>query len=164
MKLIVMRHGRAETPRATLPDSERALTAQGKALISSQGIAMARGGLKPDVVFCSPYLRARQTASLLCEAFELEPLVVRSLGPGADLEAYGALVDEWAGSGCLLTVHHQPDVSGVIYALSGIHVPMGEGYAAVLDVRRIAAGGAVLAGFYEAGVMARLGGFKESGY
>ncbi len=157
MKLIVMRHGRAESPISARPDEDRALTARGVELLQSQGIAMMRAGLKPDVLASSPYRRARETAGLLAAAFGIVPLVVDGLRPGAGIEAYEALLDTIDTPGTLLTVHHQPDVSAIVYALTGAMVAMEEGQAAVIDVRRLAGGGGQLRGLYEPETMARLG-------
>ncbi|MDZ4698285.1 MAG: histidine phosphatase family protein [Rhodothermales bacterium] len=157
MKLIVMRHGRAESPIQGRPDHERALTPRGVEWLQSQGIAMLRAGLKPDVLACSPYRRARETADLLAAAFGIAPLVVEGLRPGADIEVYAALLEGIDTPATLMTVHHQPDVSAVVYALTGASVPMDEGHAAVIDVRRLAGMGGQLRGLYEAEVMARLG-------
>jgi phosphohistidine phosphatase len=156
MKLIVMRHGRAESSNAALPDHERALTPRGIELLKSQGIAMLRAGLKPDVIACSPYRRARETAGLLAAAFGVTPLVVDALQPGAGIEAYAALLEGIDTPETLMTVHHQPDVSAIVDTLTGASVAMEEGHAAVIDVRKMYGGGGKLKGLYEAEVMARL--------
>ncbi len=156
MKLIVMRHGRAESPTSARADHDRALTPAGIVLLQNQGIAMRRAGLKPDALLCSPYRRARETADLLAAALGVAPLVVEALRPGAGIEVYAEALADFVDPATVLTVHHQPDVSSVVYVLTGASVAMDEGHAAIVDVRRLVPGGGHLRGLYEAEVMARL--------
>jgi phosphohistidine phosphatase len=58
--LVLLRHGKAERPEG-IADRERALTERGHADAAAAGAWLARHGLLPDVVICSPARRTRET-------------------------------------------------------------------------------------------------------
>jgi phosphohistidine phosphatase len=58
--LILLRHAKAETP-GELPDFERRLTTAGESDADAAGSWLADERLRPDLVFCSPAARTRQT-------------------------------------------------------------------------------------------------------
>jgi len=58
--LVLLRHSKADHPSGT-PDEQRPLTARGHADAGAAGAWLARGGLRPDLVICSPAKRTRQT-------------------------------------------------------------------------------------------------------
>ncbi|WP_200208423.1 SixA phosphatase family protein [Micromonospora coerulea] len=58
--LVLLRHAKAELPQ-DVADAERRLTARGHADAAAAGAWLARHGLLPDVVLCSPARRTRQT-------------------------------------------------------------------------------------------------------
>ena len=58
--LVLLRHAKAETP-GELPDFERRLTAKGESDADAAGSWLADERLHPDLVFCSPATRTRQT-------------------------------------------------------------------------------------------------------
>ena len=113
VKLWLLRHGEAEPTART--DAERNLTAYGR-----QQVREAAGQLQGrplQAVLVSPYVRAQQTADLLCEvlAFAGFRQTVPWLTPESDLrqtlrELHGYAFDE------LLLVTHQP----LVGALAGV--------------------------------------------
>jgi phosphohistidine phosphatase len=58
--LVLLRHAKAAHP-ADVPDEHRPLTARGHADAGAAGAWLARSGLRPDLVICSPAKRTRQT-------------------------------------------------------------------------------------------------------
>jgi phosphohistidine phosphatase len=58
--LVLLRHAKAETP-GDLPDFERRLTPKGESDADAAGSWLADERLHPDLVFCSPATRTRQT-------------------------------------------------------------------------------------------------------
>ena len=58
--LVLLRHAKAETP-GERPDYDRHLTERGRADADAAGTWLGAAGLRPDLVFCSPATRARQT-------------------------------------------------------------------------------------------------------
>lgn len=59
--LVLLRHAKTEPPEDGQPDTQRQLTARGQADAAAAGAWLARHGLLPDVVLCSPARRTRQT-------------------------------------------------------------------------------------------------------
>jgi len=58
--LVLLRHAKAETPDDGL-DFDRRLTARGETDADAAGAWLADERLRPDLVFCSPAARTRQT-------------------------------------------------------------------------------------------------------
>ena len=61
MRIIVMRHGKAEKEAAC--DAERPLAKRGFEQARIMGRCFARLGIRPDAIHTSPYRRARETAA-----------------------------------------------------------------------------------------------------
>jgi phosphohistidine phosphatase len=58
--LVLLRHAKADHPSG-VSDEQRPLTARGHADAGAAGAWLARAGLRPDLVICSPSKRTRQT-------------------------------------------------------------------------------------------------------
>jgi phosphohistidine phosphatase len=142
-QLWLLRHAEAE-PRGALPDEERPLTARGERQAHAAGAALAALGVRLDVIFSSPRVRALETARLACEAFDEataleihEPLSAEF--DAADVLALLATRD--AGAHVML-VGHEPDFSGVIGELTGARVKLKKAGIAMMDVSDVSAPGA----------------------
>jgi phosphohistidine phosphatase len=86
MNLYLIRHGAAEDPGAK-PDSERALTDQGRKQLRAAARALARTGLELDAIVTSPLLRARQTAEIIAKELGLDASLIAEnaeLAPGGN--------------------------------------------------------------------------------
>ena len=109
MKIWIMRHGEAE-PHARR-DAERELTAHGREQVLRSAAYLI--GQPLDCILVSPYVRAQQTAALVCQAlgFSSPPVTVPWLTPESEPKyALGKLPD----SGNVLLVSHQPFVGELI--------------------------------------------------
>jgi phosphohistidine phosphatase len=141
MKLWLLRHGEAEPTARS--DAERNLTAQGRQQVRAAA-AQLRG--RPlQAVLVSPYVRAQQTADVLCDelGFSGSRVTVPWLTPDSDLrqalrELNGYPLQE------LLLVTHQPLVGALAGLLMHGHrqqpLPMNTASLALLE------GDALLAG------------------
>jgi phosphohistidine phosphatase len=58
--LVILRHAKAANPQG-VADPDRPLSQRGHADAAAAGVWLARRGLQPDLVVCSPALRTRQT-------------------------------------------------------------------------------------------------------
>jgi phosphohistidine phosphatase len=66
-----MRHGEAEGA-APGGDAMRALTPRGRDIVEGAARALKRMGLRPEALWHSPYVRARQTAEIVAETLGLD--------------------------------------------------------------------------------------------
>ncbi len=66
MILVLIRHGKAEPKKPGMPDSERALTEEGKKDVTLLASTIPP---TPDVIFTSPYKRAVETAQIIAKEF-----------------------------------------------------------------------------------------------
>ncbi len=120
--LYIVRHAPAEdeNPAAPGDDSQRRLTADGADLGARMAEALFVRGVRPDLIWTSPYVRTRDTALLMQERMQA-PGGIRSileLAPGGDL---GALVEGAmrAPAKRLMLVGHAPGVAMLVARLAG---------------------------------------------
>ena len=114
MKLLFVRHGKAEEPSAQRwpDDSERPLTAAGADRFrrSVKRIVRLAGGC--DAIITSPYERASATAAILSEtAGWPKPVVDAGLSGTADVDDMLEVASEQDASGCYALVGHDPTIS-----------------------------------------------------
>ena len=85
MKIYILRHGIAEDAQGSQPDSERALTPEGKKKLRSVLRAAHAAGVAPSIILTSPYRRAIQTAQIAAEVlnYKGELLQTKTLEPGS---------------------------------------------------------------------------------
>ena len=70
MEIYILRHGVAEEPQTGQPDSERALTPDGRKKLRNVLRTASSAGVAPSLILTSPYKRALQTAQLAAEILE----------------------------------------------------------------------------------------------
>lgn len=141
MKLYLVRHGAAEPYQ--VHDAERQLTDEGR-----QQVMQAAGflqGVTFDRVLCSPYIRARQTAELLCSTLQCKVAIeiVPWLTPEDEVREVTRKLD-----GCpvekLLVIAHQPLLGALAAWLAEADrshtVPMNTASVACLEGEFIGAG------------------------
>ena len=117
--LDVLRHGEAE-PAGAAGDSARALSRAGRRAVGALAADLTAEIRRPDRIFSSPMLRARQTAE-----------IVRDAAPGAPaIEPLDELLPESEPSDVLLALEAQGAVAG--YALLVTHQPLAGRLAALI--------------------------------
>jgi phosphohistidine phosphatase len=124
--LWLLRHGDAE-PHGSRSDFERRLTARGERQSRAAGAAFARLGVHFERVFTSPRVRALETARLVCAELDLEPVVHEALAGGFGEHDAAGLLAAIAADRALLVVGHEPDLSGVVAALTSARIEMKKG-------------------------------------
>lgn len=145
MELYIIRHGEAEPPGATDTDAERQLTARGRQDMEAVARALARAGLRPQRVLCSPLVRARRSAEIVAEALgaPVQP-DERVLAPGCTLGTVQELAAAHPGEQVVL-VGHEPQCSQVVSQLiGGGGLRMRAGACARVDCERVEPGAGVL--------------------
>ena len=114
MRLYLVRHAQAAPGE---PDELRPLTREGREQARALGERLRGEEARPDAVFTSPLLRARETGGELARALEVEAEPDERLSPGASVEDVRAVVE---GRGeRVVVVGHQPDCSQIAAALTG---------------------------------------------
>jgi phosphohistidine phosphatase SixA len=68
--LVLVRHG-----KPNYESDRRELSDEGKRQAHETACVLARKGIEPDIILCSPILRARQTAEVLAETFAASKLI-----------------------------------------------------------------------------------------
>lgn len=119
MKLIIMRHGKAEDSH---PDGDHArqLTPKGHRQAELQARRLAKTGQLPNLILSSPLVRARETAETFARTAAISgPMIQTWLACGMRPQS---AIDELAaykefGSVCI--VGHEPDLSSLIAYLTG---------------------------------------------
>ena len=125
MNLFILRHAIACDPGddglpKDLPDADRPLSAKGQQKLWRSTEAMRALELKFDAVVSSPLLRARQTALIVTEAFELRRKLVLTdhLAPdGSPKLLVEQLNDLGPRAKNILLVGHEPYLSRLISLL-----------------------------------------------
>jgi len=158
MRLYLLRHAEASPLKIGEYDRDRALTAEGGALMRRLGHAITAAGWKPGLIISSPYLRARQTARLVAEALQVTPETDALLIPGFSLQDLEEVVSRQTVTDQVMIVAHQPSLGQVVMALTGASVAFHPGTLAVIETQRLRHRNGVLYGLYQPDVLAGLGG------
>jgi phosphohistidine phosphatase len=127
VKLYIMRHGPAEDVSHTGRDADRALTPQGRDRVRDVARALVEAGETPHLILSSPLVRALQTAEIVAAVAKLDAVeTTGGVAPGGDGEK---LVKELvhAKRKRVMLVGHEPDLSALVYRLTGEHVEMLKG-------------------------------------
>ena len=132
----LLRHGDAE-PHGSRDDFERRLTARGERQATAAGRALARLEVKFEAVYCSPRVRARDTALLACAELGCAPVEDESLSGGFDARDAAALLAPHRGAPAVMLVGHEPDLSGLVAAITGARAEMKKGGLAAIRDRQL---------------------------
>lgn len=135
MKLYILRHGiAAEVGPAGLGDAGRPLTDEGIARMKAAARGMKRLEVVPDVILASPLVRARHTAEIVGRELGIEVRLDDRIAPGFDVSRLDELLGERRGMASLMVVGHEPDLSGLVTALTGGLVEMKKGGLALVEL------------------------------
>jgi len=121
LTLSLLRHAKSSWDHPSLEDFERPLSKRGETATPHMGAYMAAHGLAPELVLCSPAVRARQTLDLVLPHLAGGPTVVYEesyyLAAPSVLLARVRKVD--AKVRHVLIVGHDPGMQGLALELSG---------------------------------------------
>src|SRR5688572_24749324 len=86
MEVYLLRHGIAEDGSPTGRDADRPLTDEGRRKLRDVLKLAAAGGVRPDLLVSSPYLRAKQTAEIAQEilSYKHDVTFTEALVPDSD--------------------------------------------------------------------------------
>ena len=122
VELYVVRHGIAVEEGLDGRDASRPLSSKGRRRFQKAAKAFGRLGRKLDLVLTSPLVRAVQTAEILAGATRHgEVAVLEELDPAVEAaELLEALAKRVGKSKTVALVGHEPQLSSVLAALSGV--------------------------------------------
>jgi len=141
MEIYLLRHGIAEDGRAGQPDSERALTSEGKKKLRAVLRTVRKAGITPSLVITSPYRRALQTAQLAAEVLDYKGDLLRSsaLEPGSQPSAVWEEVRVHHNEPGILLAGHEPlfsSLTAYLLACPRLRVDFKKGAIACVEVDR----------------------------
>lgn len=145
MRLYIMRHGDALQFART--DAERPLSERGRRQASS--MVPCFSAWLPEKVIASPYVRAQQTCSIVCEGLGISRFdTVEGITPDCDPHDALRVLQRYENEGVLLMVSHQPLVSALVAllvdgAINGGYM-MGTAAVACLEADHLSPGQATL--------------------
>ncbi|CAN5608681.1 histidine phosphatase family protein [soil metagenome] len=116
-----MRHAKSSWDDANLPDFDRPLNTRGQQAAPFMGMVMDQLGLAPDVIVCSPAVRAEQTAVFVKEAGKLRGILhfeprIYEASPNTLRQVVAEIADSNSSA---MIVGHNPGVEGFIRYLTG---------------------------------------------
>jgi len=121
MQIYLLRHGIAEDARQGHPDSERALTGDGREKLRRVLKRARAAGVEPGVILSSPYRRAMETADVAVEALGYQGKVVRTPALLPDVSPFDAWEEIRAhrDEHSVLLSSHEPLMSSLAAFLLG---------------------------------------------
>jgi phosphohistidine phosphatase len=128
MILYLVRHGIAldRTEPAAPPDSERPLTSEGIERTRGAAKGLRELGVEPDVMITSPYLRAAQTAEIVCQVLGFSREKIRrsdALKPAGDPAQLFAELSR-ARAKEVMCFGHAPQLDNAIAFALGLQAPV----------------------------------------
>lgn len=137
MRLYLLRHGIADHPDWSGADADRPLNSEGIESLQKAGKRLGRLKLEPGLILASPYVRTRQTATIVATALEATARVREEprLAPGFSLDLLAAILQEQAAAAELMLVGHNPDFEEVAAGLiGGGRIAFGKGTLACIEL------------------------------
>ena len=115
MQIYLLRHGIAEDGIPGRPDSERALTSEGKDKLRRVLKRARAAAVDPSVILSSPYRRAVETAEVAVDVFDYKGKVVRTraLVPEASPAEAWDEIRSRKGETAILLASHEPLMSSM---------------------------------------------------
>ncbi len=167
MQLLLIRHAIAEDKdvfaRTGKPDSERPLTSEGAKKMTGVAEGLREILKSIDVLGSSPFVRARQTAQIVADAYGIRRVdMVDSMEPDQPFENFATWLRTAKDEKVVAAVGHEPHIGALVtWLLSGSEdslTPMKKGGACLLEIDgRAGPASAELSWFMPPGVLRRLG-------
>ena len=113
MELILIRHADSKSGAGYADDALRSLTSKGRQVQEQVAKELHRKGFSPDVVLCSPRLRAEQTAWITAQVLpgEVPVIEVPELDGGYDLNDFLKRLEAYLDCQSIACVGHEPDMT-----------------------------------------------------
>jgi phosphohistidine phosphatase len=142
MRVLVVRHGAAEDKdkfaRTGKSDDLRPLTPAGKREMREIARGIREIVSTIDALLTSPLVRAGQTAEIVGEEYDSDPVKVEWLRPEAPYDEFARWARANGGRETIVIVGHEPHLSGLVsWLLAGAErsfVELKKGAACLLDI------------------------------
>lgn len=129
-ELLILRHAKSDWEHGVESDFDRPLAPRGRKDAPRIGAWLREEGLWPDVVLCSPALRARETAQAVCDALQdgeqRRAVAVRfesGIYEGSRDTLLAALDKLRPGTHRVLLIGHNPGLDSLLVHLCGHELP-----------------------------------------
>ncbi len=132
MKLYFLRHGEAVDIAET--DHDRQLTPSGQQRIQHAAQVMKAMELRPQYIYASPRVRARQTAEIVGQALNVTVEISEAVNFSFSPSAVEDLIRGLDRAAEVMFVGHEPSMSDVVGELCGGNVVMKKGGLARVDM------------------------------
>ncbi len=121
MEIYLLRHGSAEQGRAGSPDSDRALTEEGRFEIQRVMAAAKLARARPSLILSSPYKRALEAARIAADvvAYKGEIVVTDTLTPESGARGVWDEIRVHRDEESILLAGHEPLFSATTAYLAG---------------------------------------------
>jgi len=144
MKIYILRHGIADDAQGSQPDSERALTPEGKKKLRSVLRAAHAAGVAPSIILTSPFRRAIQTAQIAAEVlnYEGELLQTKTLEPGSHPRVVWDEIRVHKDEAEILLSGHEPlfsSLTAYLLASPGLQIDFKKGALACVEIDHFSA-------------------------
>jgi phosphohistidine phosphatase len=126
-RLYVVRHAIAEERGDEYPDdSLRPLSSKGVERFEKVARGLRALDVSIDRILSSPFVRARQTADILCKAVDGHPQIVevRALLPDGSWEEVCGALETCRGLSSIALVGHEPSIGKIAARLAGARAPL----------------------------------------
>ncbi len=118
-EIYLMRHAEALSQADWhRDDSLRPLADSGVAKLQAALPFIKKSGLAPDIIFNSPYIRAKQTADIVSAIFTAKPQMNPLLAAGASVTTLKTVVNSCIEKASLLIIGHMPDLAHFASAIT----------------------------------------------
>ena len=120
LKLALLRHAKSSWDNATLGDFDRPLNTRGRETAPAMGQEIARLGIEPGVILCSPARRTRETLDLILPKLGAERVVIHFdaalyLAGAADLMQHVRACETQTDT--ILVIGHNPGMHALAASL-----------------------------------------------
>lgn len=113
-QLVLIRHTKSDWSDSTLRDFDRPIKESRKQDATSMAKYLFKLGLQPDCIICSPALRTKQTAILLCKGlkFDFDKIMFDERLYESSADEYMAVIqDVDAAVNTLVVIGHNPSIT-----------------------------------------------------
>lgn len=126
-RLILLRHAKSDWDSGVPGDFDRPLAPRGRKDAPRIGRWMKKNGIIPDIILCSPAVRARETLAAVNDKLGVGDIVYEDAIYGASPGALLGLVERY-GRSCtnFMITGHNPGMDELLYFLCRTRPPLTE--------------------------------------